>query len=67
MPSPSPTAWAVICPVHGKVYLTYHEYLAQLQRPDDRWMCSACGLVAGWDDANYDAWSDAHAPTDPEC
>lgn len=64
MSSANPTPWAVICPHHGRVYLTEEEYRAQLDRPDEEWVCPVmvtdgempgpCGLGAEFDDENYE-------------
>jgi len=68
------TAWRVICPQHGPVFLTRVEYNAQMMAPNNRWACPAweegdpkdsedpgpgiCGATASWDDAWYDMWMD---------
>ncbi len=49
-----PTPWAVICPKHGMVFYTSHEYNRQMMAADCVWSCPKCGLVAKWNDANYD-------------
>lgn len=49
------TPWAVTCPRHGTVYLTYDEYMRQLARVDDLWSCPLDGQRAAWDDENYEA------------
>lgn len=51
--SRKPTQWAVHCPNHGKVYLTWEEYGKQLDNPEDLWHCPICWHVAQWDDRNY--------------
>lgn len=56
--SQAPTPWAVHCPVHGMVYLTRLEYHKQMNNPDARWVCPLDGMLATWDDDNYDARSD---------
>jgi len=48
------TPYALECGVHGQVFLTEAEYLRQLSRPDDRWVCPLCGAVSCWDDSNYE-------------
>jgi hypothetical protein len=66
MSSANPTPWAVICPQHGRVYLTNDEYRVQLDRPNAGWECTqavleeplpvgVCGEEAEWDDENYEA------------
>lgn len=52
--SEEPTPWAVICAVHGQVYLTEDEYVKQLERPNSYWRCPRCNMTATWDDANYE-------------
>lgn len=52
------TPWAVFCPVHGRVYLTFPQYDAQLSKPDDLWRCPICGATSQWDDDTYEAWLD---------
>lgn len=37
--STEPTAYAVICPAHGRVYLTQAEYSRQMDQPDSLWKC----------------------------
>jgi hypothetical protein len=64
--SATPTVYAVICRVHGRVYLTEAEYLRQLRRPDSRWECprfvddvpsefGPCGRPSNFDDETYEA------------
>lgn len=53
------TPYAVICPYHGKRFLTEKEYERQMSKPavaafgDDLWRCPDCGRRSGWDDDNY--------------
>lgn len=51
-----PTPYAVLCRVHGRVFLTHDEYQRQMQRAGDVWRCplNHCGRAAEWDDDNYD-------------
>jgi len=65
MSAPAPTPWAVICPWHGRVYLTEPEYVEQLDNTKDVWRCTQvisgadvgyeplvirqCGLRCEWD------------------
>lgn len=63
MSPPLTTAWAVVCPRHGQVFLTRPLYLAQLDRPDEGWRCPMCGVPADWDDDNYEQSLD---PSDSE-
>lgn len=49
------TPWAIICPVHGQVFLSEKEYLRQLSKPDAKWTCY-CGEVSDWDDDNYEEY-----------
>ena len=49
-----PTPWAVICCDHGRVFLSYHEYVRQMNRPDSVWICPACGDSAGFDDETFE-------------
>lgn len=64
--STKPTPYAVNCPVHGLVYMTDDEYLAQLDRFDERWTCprmsaeadddfGLCGRTSTFDDEIYEA------------
>jgi hypothetical protein len=53
-PSNVSSPWAVICPIHGKRYLTHDQYTDQMRRADDRWRCPNCNRVSDWDDANYE-------------
>jgi len=68
------TAWRVICPHHGPVFLTREEYMAQMKAPNNKWECTAfdmgnpkdpddvgpgvCGAKASWDDHWYEMWMD---------
>lgn len=54
--SSEPTGFAVICPEHGRVFLSEEEYDRQLSRPDSTWKCPRCGKASEWDEDNYDAW-----------
>lgn len=47
---------AVICPVHGQVFLTVEEYSIQMGLYDQLWSCPICGNFAEWDDDNYDEY-----------
>jgi hypothetical protein len=62
-PNPE-TPWAVICPKHGRVFLSEQEYIAQMRRADRLWEC-LCGREAEWDDANYDEHMSPKLPGDP--
>jgi hypothetical protein len=66
MSSPAPTPWAVICPQHGRVYLTREEYRVQMNRPNSGWECTEvviegpapigpCSNDSEWDDENYES------------
>jgi hypothetical protein len=59
--SSGPTAWAIKCPKHDRVYLTAYEYQKQLTDADARWLCPLCGSVSEFDDENYDAWENYEA------
>lgn len=58
------TAFAVLCPKHGQVFLTSGEYHRQLMNADDRWACPVmdadineiglCGRISEFDDDNFD-------------
>lgn len=48
------TPWAVICHVHGQVFLDEDEYTEQLCRPNALWHCPTCDRTAQWDDWNYE-------------
>ncbi len=62
--SSEPTRFAVLCPVHGRVYLRREEYDRQMNKPDARWECprmdsdperfGLCGAESEFDDAIYD-------------
>jgi hypothetical protein len=68
------TAWRVLCPHHGAVFLTREEYNAQMMAPNARWACPAwengdpndrndvgpgiCGATCRWDDNWYEMWMD---------
>jgi len=56
------TAYAVLCPTHGQVFLTDDEYGRQLCRADDRWICPKCGEICNWDDDNYEKHLDMEGP-----
>ena len=47
------TPWAVICTEHGQVFLTFEEYIRQLDKPNSIWTCPKCGEAAPWDDDHY--------------
>jgi len=49
-----PTRYAVICQVHGRVYMTKEEYDRQIWDADDLWKCPECGSTATFDNENYD-------------
>jgi hypothetical protein len=51
--------YAIICPDHGRVYLSSAEYERQMRLPDDRWICPRDGKVSEWDDDNYERAMDA--------
>lgn len=62
----TPSRWAVICPVHGRCYLTEAQYEFQMDRTGRPWVCVAvafdppddigpCGRRAEFDDETYDA------------
>lgn len=67
--SSQPTRYAVLCDVHGRVYLTEAEYRRQLDRSDSRWVCprmdadpkrfGLCGAESEFDD---ETWDKAEAP-----
>lgn len=57
--SPEPTAYAVLCPKHGRVYLTLEGYTQQLSRPNAKWSCPTCQRVATFDDTTYEAAMEA--------
>lgn len=68
--APEPTQWAVICPTHGRVYLTKRAYDAQMNNAGAVWRCpkwstpeeikrdpyliGPCGAPCDWDDDNYE-------------
>lgn len=60
MSTEAETPWAVICPSHGKQFLTKENYDAQISRPDSRWQCPfpKCIAICEWDDDNYERYLD---------
>jgi hypothetical protein len=60
--STEPTPYRVICHYDplgrtgcGGSFLTYEEYVRQMERPDATWQCPKCGSYdASWDDDNYE-------------
>lgn len=52
--SPTPTRYAVICPLHRQVFLTKEEYDFQMWHADSKWICPRCYLVSSFDDDNYE-------------
>lgn len=50
------TPWAVRCVRHGLVFLTSHEYRAQMLQADALWTCPICQGRAEWDDNNWDEY-----------
>ena len=48
------TPWAVTCAIHGLGYLDKKFYEAQLDVPDQFWLCPICGLPSAWSDDNYE-------------
>lgn len=45
------TPYAVICPKHGRQYLTESYYMAQLYKPNNTWVCPhGCRRNVQWDD-----------------
>lgn len=53
----TPTPYAVYCLAGcrvGLIYLTYEEYIRQMERPDDLWRCPICRGEAEWSDTNYE-------------
>lgn len=65
----TPTPYAVICPHHGRVYLTAEAYEAQVSFPDQPWRCprmdsdparfGPCGAPSAFDDDTYEAAQEA--------
>lgn len=48
------TPWAVLCHIHGQVFLDKVEYLRQMNQPNQLWHCPKCGETADWDDDNFE-------------
>jgi hypothetical protein len=48
------TVYPLNCKTHGTVYLSEPEYMRQLMRPNDLWVCPICGQAAEWDDTLYE-------------
>lgn len=44
----------VICPEHGKVDIDYQEYMNQMFRPNERWVCPICKQIAEFDYVRYE-------------
>lgn len=57
MHSDIPTPYAVMCPVHGRIYLTREGYTHQMNDPNAFWRCP-CGRKAEFDDVTYEAAQD---------
>ena len=57
--APEATPYAVLCPRHGRVYLTREGYQQQLSRPHAKWACPTCKRVSTFDDATYEAAMEA--------
>ena len=62
--SEEPTFWAVLCPHHGRVFLTEGEYDWQMNDPDRDWTCPVqlspartCNAKSEWDDENFESTS----------
>jgi Fe2+ or Zn2+ uptake regulation protein len=49
------TRYAVICPNHGQVFITFEEYMEQLDKPDSFWKCTKCNQISEFDDNNYES------------
>jgi hypothetical protein len=66
--------WAVLCPVHGRVFLESDEYGRQMSRGDVAWSCPAwdseesrfglCGYPSIWDDDTHEDTADPHRVPD---
>lgn len=50
----SPAYAGVICPAHGKVDLTYENYMRQLYNPWVFWKCPICEAYSEFDDDRYE-------------
>lgn len=72
------TAYAVLCPIHGRVFLREAEYDRQMDRPDSFWACprmdsdpkrfGLCGMRSEFDDATYEAAQPAYEEEpEPAC
>src|SRR3954470_8061110 len=62
-PEPLTDKYAVLCSVHGRVFLTQSEYDRQLDLPDAMWDCPTCGRKSRFDDATYEAAMEAEEAT----
>ena len=51
--------WAVQCMIHGQVFLDHDEYVRQMARTNDLWVCPVCREPAEFDDDNYEDWYDS--------
>lgn len=53
--SDTPTAWAIVCLTHGKVYLTERQFKHQRDHSKDYyWRCPYCGRIARFDIDNLE-------------
>lgn len=68
-----PTPHAVLCPAHGRVFLTREEYRWQMSKADTGWTCprmsadddlGLCGRRSRFDDDTHEEWIDANRPED---
>lgn len=45
---------AVLCETDGQVLISEAEYVRQMERPDDLWICPSCGGSAQFDDSHFE-------------
>jgi hypothetical protein len=51
--------YAVLCPIHGRQFLTQKQYDTQMNDTNSRWKCPKCTRPAKFDDITYEAYLDA--------
>ena len=64
-----PSPYAISCYHKGRpvrVFMTEEQYLRQLRRPNNLWVCPSCGETAWFDDTNYEFWMNKQEDQSPE-
>ena len=49
------SSFAIICPLHGRVFLSHEEYDEQIRDTYAVWKCPRCGKSALFDDELYES------------